>query len=116
MSSKRAFVAGTIGALENLAEYEDAELLRFKLRALVDAFDAKQRKRRMKKDEIEITVRLAGEPSAVVDALANGLPRPALEALRDRLCAAVIERQIKPGRGRRRVSITVGNKRKDRTR
>lgn len=67
----------------------------------------------MKRNEIGMTIRITGEPTAVVDALANGFPRAVLEALRDRLCVEVLERQRKPGRGNRRVSITVG-KRKER--
>ena len=67
----------------------------------------------MKRGEIAITVRLAGKPEAVVDALANGLPSEALEALRDRLAIEAVRRSKKPARGRRRVAITVSN-RKDR--
>ena len=37
----------------------------------------------MKKGTIELTITLRGEPTAVVHALANGLPVDALEGIRD---------------------------------
>lgn len=57
------------------------------------------------KNEITINLKLRGEPAAVVDALANGLPTSALEAIRDRLCVEAIKRQGKPAKGRRRITI-----------
>ena len=57
------------------------------------------------KDEISITLKLAGEPSAVVGALVNGLPREAIVALRDRMGEELEKRRANPARGRRRVTI-----------
>lgn len=59
------------------------------------------------RDEIAITIKLAGEPAAVVGALVNGLPREALEALRDRMGDELEKRRAKPARGRRRVKLAI---------
>jgi hypothetical protein len=60
------------------------------------------------KDEISITIKLAGEPTAVVGALANGLPREALEQLRDRMGEEIEKRRANPAPGRRRVKVAIG--------
>jgi hypothetical protein len=72
---------------------------------------------RTSKAVITVALTLRGEPTAVVAALANGLPIDALEGIRDGMQRELEERQHNPARGRRRVSITVrnpGSKRKDR--
>jgi|GraSoiStandDraft_49_1057285.scaffolds.fasta_scaffold120884_3 hypothetical protein len=58
---------------------------------------------------ITVSLTLRGEPAAVVAAMANGLPVDALEGIRDGMQRELEERQKKPARGRRRVSITVRN-------
>lgn len=68
----------------------------------------------MAKAVITVSLTLRGEPTAVVAALANGLPVEALEGIRDGMQRELEERQQKPARGRRRMTITVSNrKRKD---
>jgi hypothetical protein len=64
----------------------------------------------MKKGSAVITVALTlrGEPTAVVAALANGLPTEALEGIRDGMIAEMEKRIARPRRkGTRRVSIKV---------
>jgi cytochrome P450 len=101
-------------AFRNFEEYEDAELIRLKLRALYAAFSNRQirRRRPMARAHAVITVSLTlrGEPTAVVAALANGLPLDALEGIRDGMQRELEERTRKPARGRRRVSIKVSNR------
>lgn len=63
-----------------------------------------------KSDEIAITIKLRGEPAAVVGALVNGLPKPAIEELRDRMALEVERRRAKPARRRRRVKIAIRGK------
>lgn len=62
-----------------------------------------------KPDELAITIKLRGEPKAVVGALVNGLPREALEQIRDRMALEATRRAKKPARGRRRVKMTIRN-------
>jgi hypothetical protein len=70
----------------------------------------------MAKAVITVSLTLRGEPLAVVAALVNGLPKDALEGIRDGMQRELEERQKKPARGRRRMTITVSNrKRKDRS-
>jgi hypothetical protein len=54
---------------------------------------------------ITITLKLRGEPAAVVAALANGLPVDALEGIRDGMTAELEARRKRPARGKRRVTI-----------
>lgn len=61
-------------------------------------------------DEIAITIKLRGEPKAVIAALVNGLPKPALEKLRDRMALEVENRRAKPSARRRRVKIEISGR------
>lgn len=54
---------------------------------------------------ITISLKLRGEPAAVVAALANGLPREALEQIRDGMIDELDARRRKTRPGRRRVQI-----------
>lgn len=44
-------------------------------------------------DGIEVSVKLKGDPGAVIQALCHGLPREALEQLRDALGAELAKRR-----------------------
>ena len=59
----------------------------------------------MRKGEIEITLTLRGNPAGVVNAIANGLPRQALEGIRDGMIAELEARKKKPARRPRRVTF-----------
>jgi hypothetical protein len=63
----------------------------------------------MAKAVITVSLTLRGEATAVVAALANGLPVDALEGIRDGMQAELEKRERTPARGRRRVTITVRN-------
>jgi len=65
-----------------------------------------------RKDTIEITVTLRGNPAGVVNALANGLPLEALVDIRDGLDDEMAMRRERPARGRRRQVRIVGRARK----
>ena len=56
---------------------------------------------------ITVALTLRGEPTAVVAALANGLPTEALEGIRDGMIAEMEKRIASPRKGTRRVSIKV---------
>ena len=57
---------------------------------------------------ITVALTLRGEPTAVVAALANGLPTDALKGIRDGMIAELEkQRRRAPRKGTRRVSIKV---------
>lgn len=58
-----------------------------------------------RKDTIEITITLRGNPAGVVDALANGIPVDGLVAIRDGMTAELEARRRSPARGKRPVRI-----------
>jgi hypothetical protein len=64
----------------------------------------------MKKATIEITLKLRGEPTAVVHALAHGLPVEALEGIRGGMVAELEKRRARPQKGTRRMTIRGGRK------
>lgn len=55
--------------------------------------------------EITITLKLRGEPKAVVAALANGLPVEALEGIRGGMVEELEKRKRRPAKGTRRLVI-----------
>jgi hypothetical protein len=58
--------------------------------------------------EITVAIKIKGEPTAVVHALANGLPTSALEGIRDGMIAELEKQKRRaPRKGTRRVSIKV---------
>lgn len=59
----------------------------------------------MKRNEIELRITLRGKPAPVVDALANGLPPKALEALRDGMIEEIAKRKRRPAKGRTAVRL-----------
>ena len=68
----------------------------------------------IRKGEIEVKLTIRGTAVGVVNALANGLPLEALKGIRDGMTEELAKRQRTPARGRarRRMTITVTNKRK----
>ncbi len=54
---------------------------------------------------ITVTLTLRGEPTAVVHALANGLPVEALDELRGGMVAEIEKRLNRPRKGTRRVVV-----------
>ncbi len=60
---------------------------------------------KQKKPILTITITLRGEPGALAHALANGLPLPALEEIRDGMTEELERRHRRPAQRNRPVRI-----------